>query len=199
MNARPTLAAGKTLLILLSYQLLSLMSSAQVRYTGSSVDLVVSGTSTLHDWTMKSVKADCNALFLLNPSGSIAGVQTMTFSTPAIGLKSDHTGMDNNAYKALKTDKNPTITYTLTSATVSPAANGTSTVKCSGSLSIAGTTKQEEILATCKTNPDNTIAVTGTQKINMPEFSIVPPTFMLGTIKTGSDVVITFTMLLKRS
>ncbi|MBS1602693.1 MAG: hypothetical protein JST42_08490, partial [Bacteroidetes bacterium] len=90
MKARPTLAAGRTLLFLLSCQLLSLLTSAQVRYTGSSVDLVVSGTSTLHDWTMKSVKADCNAVFLLNPSGNITGVQTMTFSTPATGLKSDH-------------------------------------------------------------------------------------------------------------
>jgi hypothetical protein len=199
MNARPTLAAGKTLLLLLSYQLLSLISSAQVHYTGSSVDLVVSGTSTLHDWTMKSVRAECNALFLLDPSGIITGVRTMTFSTPANGLKSEHTGMDNNAYKALKTDKNPTISYTLTSATVVPGANGTATVKCSGNLSIAGTTKEEEILATCKTNADNTITVTGTRKINMPEFSIVPPTFMLGAVKTGSDVVITFTMILKRS
>lgn len=175
------------------------MSSAQVHYTGSSVDLVVSGTSTLHDWTMKSVKADCSALFLLNPSGNITGVQTMTFSTPAIGLKSEHTGMDNNAYKALKTDKNPTITYTLTSATVAPGANGAATVKCSGNLSIAGTTKEEEIVATCKPNPDNTITVTGTRKISMQEFSIAPPTFMLGAVKTGNDVVITFTMLLKRS
>jgi polyisoprenoid-binding protein YceI len=199
MKARPNLAAGKTFLLLLSYQLLSLISSAQVHYTGSSVDLVVSGTSTLHDWTMKSVKADCNALFLLNPSGNVTGVQTMTFSTPAIGLKSDHTGMDNNAYKALKTDKNPTISYTLTSATVAPANNGQTTVKCTGNLSIAGATKEEEIVATCKLNADNTITVTGSRKISMPEFSIVPPTFMLGAVKTGSDVVITFTMLLKRS
>jgi hypothetical protein len=199
MKARPTLAAGKTFLFLLSYQLLSLMSSAQVHFTGNSVDLVVSGTSTLHDWSMKSVNAECNALFIVNPSGSITGVQTMTFSTPAIGLKSEHSGMDNNAYKALKTDKNPTINYTLTSASVVPGANGTTTVKCTGNLSIAGTTKEEEIVATCKPNADNTITVTGTRKINMPEFSIAPPTFMLGAVKTGSDVVITFTMLLKRS
>jgi len=199
MKARPILAAGKTFLFLLSCQLLSLLSSAQVHYTGSSVDLVVSGTSTLHDWSMRSLKAECSALFTVNPSGSITGVQTMTFSTPAIGLKSEHTSMDNNAYKALKTDKNPTINYTLTSATVVPGANGTATVKCTGNLSIAGTTKEEEIVATCKPNADNTITVTGTRKINMPEFSIAPPTFMLGAVKTGSDVVITFTMLLKRS
>ncbi|MBS1603394.1 MAG: YceI family protein, partial [Bacteroidetes bacterium] len=111
----------------------------------------------------------------------------------------DHTGMDNNAYKALKTDKNPAITYTLTSATIAPGTNGTSTVKCSGNLSIAGTTKEEEIVATCKPNADNTLIVTGSRKISMPDFSIVPPTFMLGTIKTGSDVVISFTMILKRS
>ena len=199
MNARPILAAGKTFLFLLSCQLLSLISSAQVRYTGNSVDLEVSGTSTLHAWTMKSAKADCNALLTLNPAGSISGIQTMTFTTPAVGLKSEHTGMDNNAYKALKTDKNPQITYTLTSATVVPGPNGSSTVTCTGNLTIAGTTKQEEIVASCKPNPDNTITVTGSRKISMPEFSIIPPTFMLGTIKTGDEVVISFTMLLKRS
>jgi len=39
----------------------ALAAGAQARYSGSAIDLTVSGTSTLHDWTMKSVKADCSA------------------------------------------------------------------------------------------------------------------------------------------
>jgi len=198
MNARSHLAAGKTTIFLLSFQLLSFLSPAQVRYTGNTVDLVVSGTSTLHDWTMRSVKADCTASFDFNAAGVISGLETLSFSTPASGLKSEHTAMDNNAYKALKTDKNPAITYTMTAVTVTPAAAG-STVKCTGRLTIAGATKDEEIIAVCKPNADNTITVTGSRKISMKEYSITPPTFMLGAVKTGNDIVISFTLQLKRS
>ncbi len=190
---------ARTLPFLFSFQLLSLLSSAQGRYTGNSIDLVVSGTSTLHDWNMKSAKAECSTTFNLDASGQVSGVSALSFSTPANGLKSEHSSMDNNAYKALKSDKNPLITYTMTGVTVTPAAAGASTVKCTGKLTIAGTTKDEELVALCKSNADNTITVTGSRKISMQEFGITPPTFMLGTIKTGNDIVITFNMLLKKS
>jgi polyisoprenoid-binding protein YceI len=198
MNARFILATGKAVAFLLSFQLLSLLSNAQVRYTGNTVDLLVSGTSTLHDWTMKSAKADCSAAFDFNAAGVISGLQTLTFSTPVNSLKSDHTAMDKNAYKALKTEKNPAIIYTLTGVSVTPAVTG-STVKCTGKLTIAGATRDEEIVALCKPNADNTITVTGSRKISMKEFSIDPPSFMLGTVKTGNDIVISFTLQLKRS
>jgi len=198
MNARFILATGKAVAFLLSFQLLSILSPAQVRYTGNNIDLIVSGTSTLHDWTMKSAKADCSAAFDFNGAGVISGLQTLSFSTPVNSLKSDHTAMDKNAYKALKTEKNPAISYTLTGVSVSPAATG-STVKCTGKLTIAGATRDEEIVALCKPNADNTITVTGSRKISMKEFSIDPPSFMLGTVKTGNDIVISFTLQLKRS
>ncbi len=51
----------------------------------------------------------------------------------------------------------------------------------------------------CKPNADNTITVTGTQKISMKDFAIDPPTFMLGTIKTGNDITLSFTIVLRRS
>lgn len=191
--------ASKHILLLLTLPILSIVSSAQVKYAGNSVDLTVSGTSTLHDWNMKSVKAECVAAFVLTNTGQIAGVSSLVFTTPASGLKSDHTAMDNNAYKALKTDKNPSISYTMTSVTVSPAGNGAATVTCNGKLCIAGTTRDESITAVCKANPDNTITVTGSQKISMKDFQITPPSFMLGAVKTGNDVVLNFTLVLKRS
>lgn len=186
--------------LLFSLQLLCLLAGAQVKYSGTSVDLLISGTSTLHDWTMKSVKADCSANFNISRTGQINGLNNLTFSTPVDALKSDHTAMDNNAYKALKTDKNPVISYTLTSVTViTPAAGGASTVTCTGKLTIAGATRQAQVIAVCKPNNDNTMTVTGSEKISMKDFSIDPPTFMLGTIKTGNDITLSFSLILKRA
>jgi len=41
-----------------------IVSPAQVTYSGNTIDLVVKGTSTLHNWEMKSVKANCTAVLL---------------------------------------------------------------------------------------------------------------------------------------
>ena len=194
-------ATGKArrITLLFTLQLFCLFAGAQIRYSGSAIDLLVSGTSTLHSWTMKSVKAECTAVFAFNSTGQISGVSTLTFSTPVNALKSEHTSMDNNAYKALKKDDAPVISYTLTSVTVTPAANGASTVTCTGKLTIAGATRNAQVVALCKPNPDNTISVSGSENLSMKDFSIDPPTFMLGTIKTGNDITLAFTLTLKRS
>lgn len=190
---------ARRLPLLFSLQLLCLLAGAQVRYSGSTVNLLISGTSTLHDWTMKSVKAECTAVFNFNPAGQISGINGLTFSTPVNALKSEHTAMDNNAYKALKNDKAPVISYTLTSVTVTPGAGGASTVTCTGKLTIAGATRDAQIVAICRPGTDNTVTVTGSEKISMKDFSIDPPTFMLGTIKTGNDITLSFNLTLKRA
>lgn len=195
-TARITMTAVLLTALLL---LRTLVAPAQSTYASSTVDLVLSGTSTLHDWNMKSVKANCTATFTLNGTGQITELTAMSFSTPANALKSEHSSMDNNAYKALKTDKNPAITYTLTSAVVTPGGASGSTVKCTGKLAIAGATRDEEIVATVKANSDNTVTVFGSRVISMKDFNMQPPTFMLGAVKTGDVVTLKFTLVLKRS
>jgi polyisoprenoid-binding protein YceI len=106
--------------------------------------------------------------------------------------------MDNNAYKALKSDKNPSITYTMTSATATPGEAGMITLKCTGKLTIAGTTRDQEIVATVKPNADNTLTVSGSRSLSMKDFNMQPPTFMLGTIKTGNDVTLKFNLILRK-
>lgn len=199
MNSQLTLGKAGKLSLLFSLQFVCLLAGAQIRYTGATADLLVSGTSTLHDWTMKSGKAECSAVFAFNSAGQISGINTLTFTTPATALKSEHSAMDNNAYKALKTNKDPAITYTLTSVNVTPAAGGAATVTCAGKLTIAGATREAQIVAVCKPNADNTISISGSEKISMKDFSIDPPTFMLGTIKTGNDITLAFNLTLKRS
>jgi len=198
MLLRLILGKGRSLSLLFSLQLLILGLNAQTHYIGTSVDLIISGTSTLHDWTMKDVKADCSATIDLNPSGQVDALTALIFSTPVNALKSEHSSMDNNAYKALKSDKNPSITYTMTTVTLAQTTAGT-TVTCKGKLTIAGTTRDEDLVAVCKASPDGTLTITGTKPISMQQYQISPPTFMLGAVKTGNDIVLTFNLRLKKA
>ena len=199
MYSQAILGKARTLGLLFSLSLSCLLTSAQVRYSGAAAALLVSGTSTLHDWTMKSAEAECTAIFDFDAAGQISGLTKLNFTTPVNSLKSDHKAMDKNAYKALKTDKAPVIIYTLSSVNVSPGTGGTVTVTCTGKLTIAGATRDAQVVAVCKSNADNTISVAGTEKISMKDFSVDPPTFMLGTVKTGNDITLAFNLTLKRS
>ena len=99
----------------------------------------------------------------------------------------------NNAYKALKTSTAPTISYKLTSATVSG-----NTIKCTGKLNIAGSIKDADVVATYRLNSDKSITVSGKKNISMKDFNMEPPSFMMGTIKTGNDIVLKFDVTLRK-
>jgi hypothetical protein len=178
--------------------LLFIGAFAQVKYSNkNAANLVVSGTSTLHDWDMKSAQGNCEATITLNAAGALTALNGLSFSTNALELKSGKGAMDKNAYKALKTDKSPNITYTAATSAVS--ASGTDyLVKTNGKLTIAGATLDAEITAICKVHPDKTITVTGSKKISMKDFGMVPPSFMMGTIKTGNDVTLKFDFTLSK-
>jgi hypothetical protein len=171
---------------------------AQVKYSSKSMSLTVSGTSTLHDWDMKSAIGTFEGNFTLNSAGAITAVNGLNFSTKAESLKSGHDAMDKNAFKALKSDKAPVITFTSNVATITNLDATDFTVKSTGKLTIAGATLDAEIVATCKVNADKSITVMGSKKISMKEFSMAPPTFMMGTIKTGNDVTLKFDLKLNK-
>lgn len=172
---------------------------AQVKYTNkNSASLTVSGTSTLHDWDMKSAQGNCEATITLNAAGALTALNGLSFSTNTAELKSGKGAMDKNAYKALKTDKNPTITYVAATSTVSLISGTDYLVKTVGKLTIAGTTLDAEVTANCKVHPDKTVTVMGSKKLSMKEFGMVPPSFMMGTIKTGNDVTLKFDFTLSK-
>jgi hypothetical protein len=162
------------------------------KYRSQSLQIVISGTSTLHDWDMKSAKGTADANF--NFAGDkLTGISGLNFNMPAESLKSEHSAMDKNAYKALKTDGNKTISFVQNSATVSPLDATTYQLKLVGKLTIAGATKVTDLVATAKYNPaDKSFTVSGTKKFNMTEYGVKPPTVMMGTIKTGDALTVTF-------
>ncbi len=192
---KKVLLQTKWVIALFCIQFVSMAATAQVKYHAKdNVQSIIKGTSTLHDWSMQASKGECIATFTLNAAEKLTGLQSLFFSMPVEGLKSDHSAMDKNAYKALKTSQYPVITYNLSSASLAPDGS----IKCQGKLTIAGTTVDAGLLAFAKVNPDKSIAISGTKKISMKDFNIEPPTFMLGAIKTGNDITLQFDLTLAK-
>jgi len=194
MKTVPSRSKIKTSILIFCMQLGITAAMAQVNYHAQGVHTVVSGTSTLHDWKMEASQGECTATFTFDATGQLNGLTSLHFTMPAQSLKSEHSGMDKNAYKALKTDKSPTITYQLTNATVTPDG----AVKCLGKLTLAGAVLETDLQAVAKVNADKSITVKGSKKISMKTFNIDPPSFMMGTVKTGNDVTVSFELTLKK-
>ncbi|MES2647921.1 MAG: YceI family protein [Bacteroidota bacterium] len=168
-------------------------ANAQVPFQSKSVAISLTGTSTLHDWEMKAGQGKSESAFTIDANNKIIAISKLSFTLPAKSLKSEHTMMDKNTYKALDTDKNPNISFVLTSGTVTPTSNNNYQLHCVGKLTIAGTTKTTDLTATGTYNPaDKTFTITGVKAMKMTDYNVKPPTVMMGTIKTGNDISIAY-------
>ena len=144
---------------------------ASTTFRLQNLNVAVDGTSTLHDWTIKSAKGQCEVNF---------------------ELASDNM-MDNNTYKALKTKEHKNISYVLTSGSVSQVNGTTFQIRTKGKLTIAGTAKETDIVANAVYNAaDKSYTISGNKKIKMSQWGVKPPTVMMGTIKTGDEITISF-------
>lgn len=165
----------------------------------NDVDMKLSGTSTLHAWTMVTKLFDGEAKFGLLPGSKLNALHALTFSLLVKNLKSDEKTLDKNAYKALKADQYNTVLYSLTSATVMPKKDGKHLIKTKGNLTVAGVTKNVAMDVSCLVNHDATITCTGSEKLKMTDYNIKPPSFMLGAMKTGNDITLDFTLVFKET
>jgi hypothetical protein len=163
-------------------------------------DMKLSGTSTLHKWTMdsKSFLGDADFEFVGGSNYKLSSINALSFSLPVMSLKSGENGLDKNAYKALKSDKYKTIGYTLTSSTLTLQKGESYLAKTQGKLSIAGVTRPITMDVLCTVNKDETINCSGSYTLKMTDYQVKPPTFFLGAMKTGDAVTLDFTLVYKK-
>lgn len=174
-------------------------AAAQTVFQTQVMAVTLNGTSNLHDWEMKAVKGQSEIRFVMDASNKVTSLTKLSFTLPAKNLKSKHSAMDKNTYKALNTDKNPDISFVLTSSTVTTISSNKYQFNCIGKLTIAGVTKETTLKAIAIYNPaDKTLNVTGTQKMNMTDYGVKPPTAMFGTIKTGNAITIAYDLKFKK-
>lgn len=169
--------------------LIAFSANAQKSYTlDVKTNFSVLGTSTLHDWEMKSASRTGTANLKVTDS-KLVEINSIEITLPSETIKSEKKSMDKVAYETLKTDKFKNIKYVLKSA---EKVNET-TWNLTGTYTIAGVSK---VLKTqVKTTVANDIVtLQGSNKITFAEFGMKSPTALLGTIKTGNDLTIKFNL-----
>lgn len=165
----------------------ALQVNAQNVKKAFSYEIVLNGTSNIHDWKMVSSGSNLEATVNLNPTSKlIDAIQPLTFNMPVKTLKSNEGLLNSRAYDALKVDKFPNITFKLNSAT----ANGNQ-LNLAGELTISGNTRDITLVAN-RTTEGSAQVLSGSKKIKMTEWGVKPPSYMLGMMKVYDDLTINY-------
>ena len=150
----------------------------------------VSGTSTIHDWTMTSEDVTLTATVDTTENGF--SLSELTGTIPVESLKSGKGKMDKNAYEALKKNKFPGITFQLTSPLAFQAGE---TVATEIDVTIAGNTQKMPIEGTINQESNN-LTITGAKTFKMTSVGVEPPSLMFGSIKTGDEITVAYSIQL---
>lgn len=175
--------------------------SAQTKFEiGESRDniMVLSGSSSFHDWTMKTKTFTGSAQFDLVPGNDIKGLSSLEFSLPMLQLKSKKKELDKNARKALKTDQFKYIIYRLTKAKVVGEKEYVFQIATTGNLTIDGVTNEVNIDIYCFANKNGSITCTGKYILKMTDYHVQRPSFMGGLMSTGETVMLDFSIRFER-
>ena len=159
----------------------------QKAYTLKSHKMSVDGTSSLHDWTSDVTKVDWSGNITAE-GNTVKAISDVNVKIQVTDIKSEKGGMmDDKTYEAFKSEQFPTITFKLTSATVTG-----SSVKASGTLTMAGVSKAIVMTVATKVMSDGSVHLSGSQVINMKDYKMTPPKAVMGTIKVGEKVTLLF-------
>lgn len=163
----------------------------QKSYSLKSHKISVNGTSTVHDWESDVTKVEWSGQ-LTTEGTAVKAIQNIVVTIPVESIKSEKGGMmDDKTYEAFKSDKNPTITFKLSNATVAGA-----NIKANGNLAMAGVTKPIAMNVVAKVLADGSVHLSGSQKINMKDYKMIPPKAVMGTIKVGEKITLLFELTL---
>ena len=180
----------KTILNLITVLLVSSAAFAQATYKISNQSFTVAGTSNVHDWTMTSKEATATSVMKIE-EGKINEIKSLKLTIPAESLKSDKTSMDKVAYKAMKTDKNATIIYTLTDIKKITTKGNEAEIIATGKLNLSGSEKEYTMTVKGKV-VNNQVTFEGSLPVKMTDHKIDPPTALFGAVKSGDATTVTF-------
>ena len=165
--------------------------------TLKSFKMSVSGTSTLHNWesgvSALSVKSDINI-----SEGGLEAINSLSVEVDVKSIKSEHGSMmDKKTWESLKATQYPKITYQLTKVeSITPGGTGEYDIKAIGNLTIAGVKLPIDMNVKGKILNGGNLSFKGAKKVKMSDFKMEAPTALMGTIKTGNEITVTFDIVL---
>lgn len=155
-----------------------------------SSSILIKGTSSLHDWESQVKKSQTK--LTISDSKNV-GIETLAVNIDVLSIKSGRKVMDKLTYKALKAEEYPLITFVFTQAKILEENQYQLNIELNGDLTIAGVTKNIAV-KTIIDKLDEDVVLRGSHPLKMTDFGITPPTALLGTIKTGDEIIIDFNL-----
>lgn len=178
------------IVLLLSFTLVSAPNIlfGQVVYNpAAESEMVIKGSSSLHDWESQSGQINGQLTLEKESTNQLQDIQKMKLSIPVKSFESGKDGLDKNMYEALSAEEHPTITFRMTGFTKLDDRRA----KATGDLTVAGQTRQ--ITVTGNYNLKNgQLTIRGNKTIDMTNYDIEPPTFLLGAFSVDEEVTVAY-------
>lgn len=186
-------------LIIAALLLAFLSLGASEKHVLKAVSMKIDGTSTLHDWTTSVNLVKASGDFTIE-NGQLIAVASMWVQANVKSIVSEKgEDMDKKIYEALEAEEHPTITYNLLSVKSVTKQGSEWMVETKGDLTIAGNKNLIDLTVRASVIGNDDVRFTGTKKIKMSQFNIDRPSAMLGLMKAGDEVTITFDVTMKKS
>ena len=129
-------------MILTGFSIVTIGGTFELAKAGTEV--VIKGTSSLHDWSMDLKIVNCNVQFKQEGT-TLKSIDNVSFSCKATDLKSESSLMDNKAYDALKAKAYPEIKFTWVSTSGLTTDGNKFSGNLKGKLVVAGETRDVTI------------------------------------------------------
>lgn len=147
--------------------------------------LWLEGTSTVKSFKCVAEKVQTD-VFVDLADGPVKMVRSAELKVPVGKLECGNGTMNDHMRDALKANKNPNISWKMTSYEVQG-----SNVVIQGKLMIAGKENAIELRGS-GTASSTGIRFQGSRQLNMKEYGVKPPSLFLGTMKVGEMVTVRF-------
>lgn len=176
--------------------LLSTLAFGQVHVKFNKAKMNINGTSTLHDWTSDVSRVDLSA-DLVMIDGELIDITNLVLKIKVEDIKSEKGSiMDKNTYKALKYEKFPYIFGSMPRTSSLVKNKNVYTITGTSQVSIGGSAVKVPLKVEGVVDSEGDIVFSGQQKIKMTDFNIEPPVVLMGTLKTGDEVVIKYSFVI---
>ena len=153
-------------------------------------NLSVSGTSNLHDWQVNAEEFSMD-LKMSTEKTLVPVIDKVLFSCQAASITSDNSIMTNKAINALQADKNPEIIFKSDTPSSLNISNGHFSSTITGELTLNGVKRKVSVPFEGNVQGD-VLNIKGSKSLDMEDYSITPPTAILGALKTDKTVTVTF-------
>ncbi len=183
----------KTKILLLAAIILgSLTVEAQQTYQIKTHDITIDGTSNLQSWSADVEKAS-GTIEVVIEDGKITSVKNANIRIDATSIKgSEGRMMNSKINETLDTRSNPNIDFVLREVLTLAENPGTARMTTRGVMTIAGVSRVVELNTVGRVLPNGDLEFSGTQKIDMTDYRMKPPTAMFGALRTGEEVEISY-------